>query len=161
MVEETVICKMCLEPINNFLCVNCLEETVHTWLDSVRPDFSKGFVDFHKNLMKFARSEDNSEKCVKCKNVTDEVICPYCYEKEVFWWIFGKDVNLSKIFAKLFNFDFLGPGYLPHIRTRNLEPVTLAEKRESTDLNVCEGCDQESEGLREENGAWLCESCRD
>jgi DNA-directed RNA polymerase subunit M/transcription elongation factor TFIIS len=161
MVTETVICKMCLEPINNYLCVDCLKGTVHTWLDSVRPSLSKNFFSFHNNLMKFAQSEDNSETCVKCKKTTDEVICPYCYEKEVFWWLFASDIRLSGIFAKLFNFDFLGAGYLPHIKTRELEPVMLSDRNGSSDLNVCESCGQESDDLKQENGDWLCESCRD
>jgi len=161
MEEETVICRMCLEPIFNFICVDCLGDTVHKWLDSVKPEFSTEFNSFHEKLLKYIRSEENLEKCVKCKRTIDAVMCPYCYEKEVFWWIFNKDIKLSKIFARLFNFDFLGTGYLPNVKTRNLEPVVLIDSRKISDTNICESCGQVSDDLREENGVWLCESCRE
>jgi hypothetical protein len=160
--EETTICRICLEPVFNFLCVDCLGNSASSWIDSVRPELLNEFKGFHRSLFKYISSDQNFEKCMKCKNTTDAVICPYCYEREVFWWMFTKDVKLSKIFARIFNFDFLGTGYLPaSIKTRNLEPVVLMDKREKSDINICEGCEQASDDLRDENGIWLCESCRE
>lgn len=161
MEGETVICRMCLEPIFNFLCVDCLGNTVQKWLQSVKPEFSNEFSGFHRQMLKYAQSEENLEKCIKCRRTTDTVMCPYCYEKEVFWWIFNKDIKLSRVFVRLFNFDFLGTGYLPTIKTRNVEPIVLTAKKDVSDINICEGCGQESDDLREENGVWLCESCRE
>lgn len=160
--EETVICRICLEPIFNFLCIDCLGNSVNSWLGSVKPKLLNEFTAFHKSLFKYISSDQNLEKCMKCNKTTDAVICPYCYEKEIFWWIFTKDVKLSKIFARIFNFDFLGTGYLPtSIKTRNLKPVILIDKRKNSDMNICESCGQASDYLRDENGIWICESCRE
>ncbi|HKZ45298.1 MAG TPA: hypothetical protein VJ343_01180 [archaeon] len=161
MEEETVICRMCLEPIFNFICVDCLGDTVSNWLGSARPELSGEFQTFHKQLLKYIRSDNGSEKCIKCKTTNDAVMCPYCYQQEVFWWVFNKDINLSRTFARLFNFDFLGVGYLPRVKTRNLEPVILVDRREASDINMCDSCDQTSDDLKEKDGSWLCESCRD
>lgn len=159
--EETVICKMCLEPIFNFICINCLRDGVQNWLGSIKPSLLKEFSAFHQQILNHFSSNENQEKCMKCKKTIDTVLCPYCYEKEVFWLIFSKDVRLAKKFAKLFNFDFLGTGYLPTVTTRNLEPIILVDKKRNSDMNICENCGQTSDDLKEENGAWLCETCRE
>jgi len=157
--EETVICKLCLEPIFNFICIDCLGGTVKRWLTLVKPKLLKGFSKFHEQLFNYFSSFENQERCMKCNNVIDTVICPYCYEKEVFWWLFPKDVKLSNMFAKLFNFDFFGPGYLPTIKTRNLEPIVIVDKKNKSDLNICENCGQVSDNLKKENESWFCETC--
>lgn len=159
--EETVICRICLEPIFNFLCIDCLGSSVGKWISSVKPKMKREFRKFHKSIINHISTDENQENCIKCKNTTDAVICPYCYEKEVFWWIFSKNPKLSQIFSKLFNFDFLGTGYLPAAKIRNLEPVILVDKRNRSDMNFCENCGQASDDLREENGVWACESCRE
>lgn len=152
---------MCFEPISNLICINCLGEAVHSWLNSVKPELLKEFSTLHRQFIKYLSSDQNFIKCIKCKNIIDAVICPYCYEKEIFWLIFSKDAKLAKKFAKLFNFDFLGTGYLPTIKTRNLEPIILIDKKLNPDMNFCESCGQASDNLKEENGSWLCETCRE
>lgn len=159
--EETVICRMCLEPIFNFLCIDCLGKSVNKWISSAKPEMQRDFKNFHKSLFKYISTEENQEKCMRCRMTTDAVICPYCYEKEVFWWIFSKNPGLSQIFSRIFNFDFFGTGYLPTTKLRDLEPVVLVDEANRSDMNLCENCGQASEDLRKENGIWLCESCRE
>lgn len=159
--EETIICKMCLEPIFNFICIDCLKNSFSNWLATKNPKLIDEFQNFHNNLLRSFSSDENQEFCIKCKQTIDTVLCPYCYSKEVFWWIFSKDVKLSSEFSKIFNFDFLGTGYLPTIKARNLEPILIIKGREKTDINICENCEQPSDNLKELNGEWLCESCRE
>jgi hypothetical protein len=158
--EETVICKMCLEPIFNFICIDCLGKDVHSWL-STRPDILTPFTAFQKNLFKYFSTTENLEKCIRCGDTTDTVLCPYCYANEVFWLIFSKDKKLAAEFAKIFNFDFQGPGYMVHTRTRDLQPIILVDDQKKPDMNICDNCGQFSDYLKEKDGAWLCESCLD
>lgn len=159
--EETVICRLCLEPIFNFLCMNCLGKSFSNWIDMKSPRLKNEFQIFHNHLLKIFSSDQNQEFCIKCRHTVDTVMCPYCYAKEIFWWIFSKDVKLSNKFAKIFNFDFLGIGYLPTIKTRNLEPIIIIDEKKKSDMNICENCGQTSDNLKEVNGNWLCESCRE
>jgi len=118
------------------------------------------FNSFSAKLISHFSTDQNPEKCIKCKNTTESAICPYCYQKEVFWWLFARSVDMSRNFSKLFNFDFLGTGYLPGIKLRKFEPVILAEEQEIPDVE-CDECGQYVDGVREENGTWLCETCRE
>lgn len=159
--EETVICRLCLEPIHNFLCVNCLQKSISQWLSKTDQKLADEIQSFHSSLLNKFSSDQNQEFCVKCKNRIDTVICPYCYVKEIFWLIFDKDVNASKNLAKIFDFDFLGTGYIQTFKTRNLSPIEISYRRSKQDLNICDNCEQTSEDLNEINGSWLCETCRD
>ncbi|MEM7821292.1 MAG: hypothetical protein QXX38_00520 [Candidatus Aenigmatarchaeota archaeon] len=158
--EETAICKVCLEPIYNFICVDCLKEGVKKWISVTIPEIKKEFLNFHRKMINLFFCEENGIKCIKCKRKINIVICPYCYEKEVFWLIFSKNIKLAKIFSKFFNFDFLGVGYLPTFTIRDFQPVVLNESEEEEDLNICESCGQVSY-VKKKNGVWLCESCKD
>lgn len=159
--EETVICRLCLEPIYNFICVNCLGKSVSRWLSKMSSSLLSGFQKFHNFLLNNFSSDQNHEFCIKCKNTIDTVICPYCYVKEIFWWVFDEDTTLAKKFAKQFNYDFMGLGYLPNLKTRNLMPPAIVVKGERSDIGICESCGQVSYDLKEKNGSWLCESCVD
>jgi len=126
----------------------------------VRPKLTDKLKTFHSSLLEKFSSDQTKEFCIKCKNIINTVVCPYCYVKEIFWWIFDEDVGLSKELNKFFNFDFMGVGYLKNIETRNLAPI-ITYKTSKPDLNICENCDQVSDYLKKVNGVWLCESCRD
>jgi hypothetical protein len=162
MRKETEICKICLEPIFNFICIDCQHATIKKWLSELATkELLDEFDKFHEKIKEEFSCTQNSMFCIKCKEIKEVAICPYCYAREVFWWLFEKDVLTAKKFAKVFNFDFLGVGYLPTIRTRNLWPIIIVDERKSSDLNFCEECLQPSDDLRKVNGEWLCESCRD
>jgi len=159
--EETVICKLCFEPITNFLCISCLNKTISTWLLSLNNNLLNDYEFFHLSLLDQFSSDENQEKCIKCRRITNTVLCPYCYVNEVFWWIFNKDINLAKKFVRLFNFDFLNMGYLPETKTRNLKQIAIFDEEKTLESGICESCGQASVDLKEENGIWLCESCRE
>ncbi|MDI6798786.1 MAG: hypothetical protein QMD12_02200 [Candidatus Aenigmarchaeota archaeon] len=159
--EETVICRLCFEPVFNFLCVNCLNKTISAWLSSLNNKILNDYESFHLNLLNKFSSEENQEKCIKCRRTTNTVLCPYCYVNEVFWWIFNKDINLAKKFVRLFDFDFLGTGYLPENKIRNFKATIIVDEEKTIESGICEGCGQASVDLKEENGIWLCESCRE
>lgn len=159
--EETVICRLCLEPIHNFICVNCLQKSISQWLTKIDQKLVNELQVFHSSLLNKFSSEQHHEFCVKCKNTVDTIICPYCYVKEIFWLIFDKNTKISKRLAKLFNFDFFGAGYLPTFKARNINSTILTYRKPNSDFNICDSCGQTSEDLKEANGAWLCETCRD
>ncbi|MEM7825889.1 MAG: hypothetical protein QW412_03465, partial [Candidatus Aenigmatarchaeota archaeon] len=117
--EETIVCRVCLEPIMNFLCIDCLKQAISSWLSSESKQLLADYQVFHSLLSNFF-SSDEQEFCVKCKKKSNTILCPYCYTNEVFWWLFNKNINLAKKFAHLFNFDFLDIGFFPHSKTRNL-----------------------------------------
>ncbi len=158
--QETVICRSCLEPIFNFLCVDCIAHNINRWLSVNKPELRKDFKSFHISLLKTFSTEQNREPCIRCRETKDSVMCPYCYAKEVFWWLFDMDRNLARSFASTFNFNFLGTSFSPLIRTRNWTPVVICDKNLGHDLNLCENCEQEGD-LKETEGRWLCESCRE
>ncbi|MEM5834511.1 MAG: hypothetical protein QXQ69_01520 [Candidatus Aenigmatarchaeota archaeon] len=159
--EETTICRICLEPIINFLCIDCINQTISRWLSQERTSLLQEYQTIHLFLRNFF-SSDEQEFCVKCKKKSSTVLCPYCYTNEIFWWIFSKDISLAKKFAHLFNFDFQGTGFYNHEKTRNLVPVILNEDPENLEeIGICEACGQFSENLKKKNGSWLCESCRE
>ena len=158
--QETVICKICLEPINSFLCIDCLGNDVHKWLSSTKPELIKDFLAYHKVFHKHFSSDENQEKCIKCGRMIDTVLCPYCYANEIFWLIMNKDAKVASKFAKIFNFDFDGPGYLFNTKTRNLSTIII-DKPNMPDMNICENCGQSYDNLKRVNGNWLCESCRE
>jgi hypothetical protein len=162
MKRETEICRLCLEPIFNFICIDCQHASIVKWLsENGSAEFLNDFNKFHERIKEKFASTQNPVFCIKCKQVKETTICPYCYAKEVFWWLFDKNVEVAKKFAKIFNFDFLGVGYLPTIKVRNLWPIIITDERKSSDTNFCEECGVASDNLRKVNGRWICESCRD
>lgn len=152
---------MCLERISNFLCVNCLKESVTAWLLSAEPDLIPEFNELHQKLVKMFTTEEGNTFCVKCKQSNPTVLCVYCYAKEVFWWLFEKDFRLAKMFSRMLNLDFLNLGYFPFNKPRNHEMIEIVSEREKVDINICEACEQESTHIKLVNGQWICERCRE
>jgi len=161
MRQETLICKLCLEPMYNFICIDCQRDSVIKFLQENNEKLVEDFKAFHKKLSETFSTEQNIMKCIKCLEMKETTICPYCYAKEVFFWLLERDAKLAEKFSKLFNYDFLNTGYTPSITTKNLMPIILCEKRESSDQSICDRCGEPSDNLKEVNGEWLCESCRE
>ena len=161
--EETKICKLCLEPLFNFICIDCLSSSIKKFLISERPELLEEFNSFHQKFSKFFSSQtlEKRAKCIKCMRSFDIIVCPYCYINEVFWWLFEKDTKLARKIAQLFNFDFLGTGYI--LNLRKADPVITAEDGENdiSEIGICESCGQACDDLKKVNGEWLCESCRE
>lgn len=158
--SETIICKICLEPIFNYLCVNCLEFSVRRWFEGLSFDLSD-FEKFSQNLKNQFESFAEKEKCIKCGKRAETIICPYCYAKEVFDLLSLRERKLAESFIKIFNFDFLKVGlFSESILTRNLMPIIIVDDKESSDINICENCGNQYD-LRQVNGSYICEVCED
>ncbi|MEM5781741.1 MAG: hypothetical protein QXD43_00915 [Candidatus Aenigmatarchaeota archaeon] len=161
--DEIKICKLCLEPLFNFICVDCLADSIKKFLFFENSQLLKEFELFHKKFLRFfsSHSLEKMARCVKCKRIFDVMACPYCYINELFWWLFEKDLNLARKLAQFFNFDFLGTGYI--LKLRKFEPVIIDEDKEIflSEIGICESCGQVYDDLKKINGEWLCESCRD
>lgn len=160
--NETLICRLCLEPVFNHICVDCLENSVEKWFEkfnlSILPEFKK----FSESLKKHFESSFEREKCIKCKRENETIFCPYCYSKEIFDFLLTKNGALAKSFIRIFNFDFLGTGYESLlVPTNNLPQLILTDEQEDHDLNICENCGNQSEDLRNVNGNYICGECED
>lgn len=155
MIEETVICRICLEPIYNFICMDCFASQIEKILPS---ELKNPFLFFHENLRERFENSENTELCIKCKQIRETAICPYCYLKEVFIWLSERNERVAGKVAKFFNFNFENTEFDESIKVRNWIPVILNQSSEEFDLNICENCGELKE-LRKVDGRWLCESC--
>ncbi|MDI6807008.1 MAG: hypothetical protein QMD14_04335 [Candidatus Aenigmarchaeota archaeon] len=155
--SETIICKLCSEPIFNYLCIDCLGNSVSRWIEREDKSFLDKFKTFHNSLKNHFLSFDEKEKCIKCKRPIEVVICPYCYTKEVIFLLSVNAKNLVELFKKFFNFDM---GYSDNMKVKRWLP-TMVGGEEEPDMNICEMCGNISEWLYKINGSYICESCRD
>jgi hypothetical protein len=158
--EEIIICRLCLENISNYICVDCLGNSVSKWIEAQDPNLLNDFKIFQEFLKNHFASFSETGKCVRCRNSNETAICPYCYTKEILSWLSTKSENLSKIFKKIFNFDFLNVGYSEGIEVKNWSPPLIIDEEEP-DMNICESCGNQSEFLYKVNGSYICENCRD
>lgn len=172
MKAETVICRLCLEPLYNFICVDCLLDAVKQWLrkngaSELIPSIKKR----HDEIKTLLSSDSNSVLCIKCKQETNSWACPCCYLYEIYIIIKRNKPEIANRFERIFNFDF----HYHHaftqlmfwqslhkqpLSTKNFKPVILSERESNPDLNICNRCGITSE-LKEVNGEWLCSICRD
>lgn len=159
--RETTICKLCLEPVNNYFCSTCLEKSVIAWLEKWAPNLIEPLRTLHNRIIsQLAITGQNRGVCVKCKRKVEIVICVYCYAKEIYWWLFSKDKNLAREFSKIFDYDFM-LSHPENPRERKPEPIVIAERKWEPDFNVCENCGEPSDRLLLHNGSWICEHCLD
>jgi hypothetical protein len=172
-----VICRLCLEPLYNFICIDCLLDSTKQWLHKRgASDLIPAVEQRHEQIKSFLYSDFNSVTCIKCKQESDMWACPCCYLYEIYLIVKKYRPDLAKRFERIFNFDFhYRHGFTQltfwqslhrqPISTKNFEPVIDIDLRDRTnsrtDLNICELCGQASDDLKQENGEWLCEDCRD
>lgn len=161
--RETEVCKLCYEPIFNFICFDCLERDTERFLNLVSPELLNEFQTLQFSISTHFSFPYSQEKCIKCNNQISTPICPWCFINEVYFWLLEKDYLLAKFFSRMFNFDFLGTGYpgiIPNM-VRKFEPVIISERTERTDIGICDNCGQSVSELFEIEGNWVCESCRE
>ena len=170
---EVVICRLCLEPLYNFICIDCLLDASKLWLrkkgaDEIIPAVEQR----HKEVKSTLSSDYNTMVCIKCKQETNTWACPCCYLHEVYEIIKKERPDLANNFEQIFNFDFhYTHGFTQltfwqslhrqSLSTKNFRPVIIVDKRNDTDFNICERCEQAADDLKEVNGEWVCEDCRD
>lgn len=172
---ETTICRLCLEPVTNFICTDCLFENINKWLslNSPKSEELKVLVaGKHSDVRKLLSQDANTTICVSCHNRVSEIACPCCYVHEMHSIIRSADPEAARKFERHFNFDFhFHHGMLQlnlwesiHGRlmsSRDFRPVIIQEAEYNKDTSTCDECGSHSEDLSESNGQWLCESCRD
>lgn len=170
--KETTICRLCLEPVTNYICSVCLFENVQVWLiQSNRTDLLEVVFSLNERIKQMIQQDENGAVCVVCKNEMYAVACPCCYLFEIYSLLRAVSLDLSNRFEKHFNFDFNHHhgysqlAFLQNLRGRllakNFEPIVITDKRQKHDVNICDSCDQYAEDLMEHNGWWLCETCRE
>ena len=168
--KETTICKLCLEPVQNFICINCLFSDITKWVFTKNaPEIESKIKTKHEYLKGFV-SSDVGTFCIKCKKFVKEIACPCCYLYEIYDVIKDSDSKHAKEFEKFFNFDFtIHTGYselnfwqeVHKMPTKNYIPIIISEKPQEVDLNFCESCGNKSDYLININGTWICETCRE
>jgi hypothetical protein len=171
--QETIICKLCLEPVTNFICVDCLLQDIHQWLLTKNQEqLYPAILHKHDTIKRtLLSSEVNKGECVICKN-TSELVCPCCYLYEIHHTIKSINPDIAEEFGRAFNFDFVYHHahaqltlwqslHKQLLSTRNFRPVIIIDKPHETDTNICDNCGIISENLVDVDGTWLCESCSD
>lgn len=170
--KETTICRLCLEPVTNFICTDCLFSDIEKWvLLSNRSDLREALFKKHTQIKEMLTNDENNAFCVICKKEISQIACPCCYLYEMFSVIKSFDTELSRKFENDFNFDLIfhhGFSQLTLLESlhnisssRRFQPVMIVDQRKKSDINICDNCEQQSEDLVEVNGQWICESCRD
>jgi hypothetical protein len=148
---DLALCKMCKEPIWNFLCVDCMGKDVR----KVLPEgLLKDFDLFHRRIVESFHSFYDHTFCLKCRHENPVVVCPYCYVKEMLSLFSGKEPILAKKVARL----------IPYFR----HPYRKEDARAITELHngktaygMCDECGECSESLERRGNGWVCEGCRE
>jgi hypothetical protein len=147
---------MCKEPVWNFICSDCLSDSLKKWL----PDqYMYQYAIFHDTLanhFKFKTLEEN--KCLSCSSYDGFTICPYCYTNEVFQWLKGFNKRLAEDFVNMFRFDFEGSGFKNSLTRSDAEPIT-EEENPKEEFGICDDCGEYSEELVYFDGEWVCKNC--
>jgi hypothetical protein len=157
--QEISICKICKEPINNFVCIDCLSKDVTGWLP---PDVSKEFSEFNMTLLKtfeYGRHKKLTRHHMVCGAKSMNSICLYCYVNEVFQWLIDVNFDVAISFSKVFSFG-MNREYFDNIPFSHANPITETEITR-TEIGICDMCGEYSNELRMVNGEWTCEACGD
>ncbi len=155
------VCKLCLEPISNFICPACLYKSVQQWIWRSEPSMIRKFRDFHIRFTDTLVSQKTS-LCVACKNEYYHMICPYDYLKEVYVWLedFLPEKKLKE-FLQIFSMGFkkIERNMERKFFYRNHGPTI--HSCESGDIGICELCENFSDDLkRDASDRYICEHCR-
>lgn len=155
------VCKLCLEPLSNFLCPDCLYSAIQQWVWRYKPGLIERFSDFHKKFLRTLISE-RTAFCVACKREYYHMICPYDYIKEVHAWLsdFLPEKTIKE-FLMIFSMGFKRMDrHLEHrFFYRNGRPQMQTCER--PDTGICESCENFSDNLmRDASDHLVCEKCR-
>lgn len=153
--EDIPVCRLCLEPVFYSICAECLFRDLNRWLEDKAPFVSIEIEAAHESLKHaFNETEHNIEICVRCKEATSNVLCPYCYIREIYHELRLIDEVTAEELLQDFNFDFENNGYFGEMPWRPIELFHV-----DTSSGVCEGCSNESERLYSWEGNFLCTGC--
>ncbi|MBN2331452.1 MAG: hypothetical protein JXC85_06565 [Candidatus Aenigmarchaeota archaeon] len=155
------VCKLCLEPISNFICPDCLYKSVQQWIWRSEPSLIRRFRDFHVRFIETLVSQKTSI-CVACKQEYYHMICPYDYLKEVYAWLEDSlPADKLREFLRIFSMGFKKTEINLESRFfyRNHGPAI--QTWEKGDTGICELCENYSDDLkRDSSNRYVCEQCR-
>lgn len=169
--EETLLCKLCLEPVSNFICADCLFKDVKKWLILTQhTELLPEITAKHDDIKSLIKIDVGETVCIKCRENVDEIACPCCYLYEMYAINKESGIDLGNEFEKYFNFDFkMHNAYSQlafwqslheeSVSSKTFESIVIAEEQSSTDINVCENCGQTSDRITGLNGSFICETC--
>lgn len=147
------LCKICKEPISNFICIDCLKNEIS---ERIPEKLRDKFLDFHRNLsIHFNSKTSRFMPCLKCKLSSAPYICIYCYLNEVFSWF--KENRLIEKLRRNLRFDF--EGVKKSLKNHSALPITEIENHKERD-GICDECGEYSESLVMVNSEWVCGGCR-
>jgi len=159
--DRIPVCKVCLEPISNFICPDCLYKAIQQWVWKSCPALVGRFKSFHKDFLQGVVSEKTAT-CVVCKNEYYHMVCSYDYMKEVYSWLEGLvNEQTLKDFLRIFGLGFRridnrARGWFFY---RNRAP--FPENDTAIDMGFCEICENFSYMLKEDaSNQMVCENCR-
>ena len=149
------ICKVCKEPIWNFICIDCLAGNVQKCLPGSFP--SSSFSAFHSKFrMFFSSAFDARAVCIRCKNPQPAPVCMHCYITEVLAWLKDRSPELVSSIQPLLNYDF--DKHEEFIGSIMAEPITWS-RTYINDSGICDECGEYSEELSLVSGQWMCREC--
>ena len=159
--EEIPLCKICLEPITNFVCPNCLLKAVVQWMKTADPNLVSMCKRIHIRLVKISLSQEASF-CVVCKKGYHELVCVYDYIKEFYSWLeFVMPEDKAEEFIKVFSFGYKKGDYESSDWRLHKEKVPIGFSRRISDMGLCEGCENFSENIEpDKSNCMMCEDCR-
>ena len=154
------VCKICLEPISNFICPHCLYKAIQQWMWKREPGLIGRFRGFHRKFIETTVSEKTAH-CVVCKREFYHMVCSYDYLKEAYSWLEGYlSEKKLKEFLRIFSLGFKridrrASGWFFY---RNRGPS--AENNSSIDIGLCEVCENFSYDLKHDaSNRMVCENC--
>ena len=155
------VCELCLEPISNFVCPDCLYNSVQQWVWKCKPSVIERLSDFHRKFLDTLVS-DKTAFCVVCKREYYHMICPYDYMKDIYSWLEDYLTKKQlKDFLRIFSIGFKRIEHRVRGRFfyRNQGPPL--HSRRPRDMGICENCENFSDNLKLDTSHYMvCEKCR-
>ena len=154
--DNISICSICLGPIYNFICADCLFKQIKRWLRENASYLILEVEKAHQNLIKTFHTTDSKQFCIHCRKTNGNVFCPFCYTKYIYLHLKEFDERAAEKMVSVFNFDFEGTGMYS-----DFHPEPIGYEEEKTEEGICEYCDNLSDSLKNVNGLYVCESCEE
>jgi len=151
---------ICLEPVSNFICPDCLYKAVQQWLWKFGPELIEKFSDFHKSFVETIVSHKTAI-CITCKREYYHMVCPYDYIREVHSWLYEfLPKERLREFLDIFSFGFRRiDEKIRHWRFyKNGTNISIGKL--ISDMGICENCENFSEHLKPDiSNRMVCENC--
>jgi hypothetical protein len=153
------ICQLCNGPIANVICIDCLSNNIMGWLPLSYLNRFKKFHNFFLMHFHYIYLNDSTASyCIKCKNLAEIPVCPYCYVNKASLWIKDNNPELARSFLRVFSSYF----EIPNKNFKNkYQDSEVKEPGISYGFGSCDTCMKYSNYLIHVNGYWICPECKD